>query len=221
MGVAATLVMKPGLFEQTFVPPSHGNFIWNFPSIGPVVSEEKMFKECGRQTIDARRRPTFGSGELIMPAKQPNNMCMCIYMVLECTYCYSGGYKFWPVLLYPPQKSAGYYVIPSEPVECPSARPSVSASFPDSNLSSFCMDIDIGEKWFGIANGLNSFINNSFMALDWCKNVIFLSIFKTNGFIDIYKIHVVSNARYFWSLFNRVMALDQRQNVVYAQYLVN
>ena len=56
-----------------------------------------------------------------------------------------------------------------------SVRPSVSASFPDSNLSSFwpiffklCMDIDIREEWFGIANGLhvNSFIINRGMALD-------------------------------------------------------
>ena len=31
----------------------------------------------------------------------------------------------------------------------------------------------------------------------------------------------VSNAHSFWSIFNRVMALDQRQNFVYAQYLVN
>ena len=56
-----------------------------------------------------------------------------------------------------------------------SVRPCVSASFPDSNLSSFwpiffklCMDIDIREEWFAIANGLhvNSFINNRGMALD-------------------------------------------------------
>ena len=56
MGMAAILVMWPGPFEQTFVPPSHGESIWNLASIGPVVSEE-MFKECGRQT-DGRRRPT-------------------------------------------------------------------------------------------------------------------------------------------------------------------
>ena len=127
---------------------------------------------------------------------------------------------------------AGYYVIPSENFE----RLSVSALFPDSNLSSFwpiffelCMDIDIGEEWFGIANGLNSFINNRVMALDWCKNVFFLNIFWTNGWIlikfciciDKYKVHVVSNAHYFWSIFNRVMALDWRQNFVYDQYLVN
>ena len=59
-------------------------------------------------------------------------------------------------MLYPPNR-----------FECPSVRPSVSASFSDSNLSSFWPiffkrfnDIDIGEEWFGIANGLNSFINN-------------------------------------------------------------
>ena len=76
-----------------------------------------------------------------------------------------------------------------------------------------------------IANRLNSFLNNRVMALDWCKNVFFLNIFRTNGWIlikfciciDIYKIHVVSNAHYFWS----VMALDWHQNFVYAQYLVN
>ena len=28
------------------------------------------------------------------------------------------------------------------------------------------MDTDIGEEWFGIANGLNSFINDRVMALD-------------------------------------------------------
>ena len=39
--------------------------------------------------------------------------------------------------------------------------------------------------------------------------------------IDKYKMHVISNARYFRSFFNRVMALDRRQTFVYAQYLVN
>ena len=59
-----------------------------------------------------------------------------------------------------------------------SIRPSVSASFPDSDLSSFwpiffrlCMDIDIRE-WFGIANWLNLFVNNRNITLDWCKNVV-------------------------------------------------
>ena len=31
---------------------------------------------------------------------------------------------------------------------------------------------------FGIANGLNLFINNRVMALDLCKNVFFLSVFR-------------------------------------------
>ena len=34
--------------------------------------------------------------------------------------------------------------------------------------------------------------------------------------IDKYKIYVVSNAHYFWSIFNGVMALDRRQIFVYA-----
>ena len=112
----------------------------------------------------------------------------------------------------------------------------VKMSFPDSNLSSFWplffklyMDINIREEWFGIANGLHSFINNRVMTLDWFKKVLFLSIFRTNGwilikvciYIDKYKIHVVSNARDFYSIFNRVMTLDRRQNFVYDQYLVN
>ena len=56
MGMAAILVMWPGPFEQIFVPLSHGDSIWNLDSIGPVVSEKKMFKECGRRTD--RRRTT-------------------------------------------------------------------------------------------------------------------------------------------------------------------
>ena len=50
MGMAVILVKWPGPFEQIFVPPSHRDSIWNLASICPVVSEEKMFKECGWQT---------------------------------------------------------------------------------------------------------------------------------------------------------------------------
>ena len=89
------------------------------------------------------------------------------------------------------KKVVGYYVIPSEPVWV-SVRPSVSASFPDSNLNSFlpiffklCKDVDIGEELFGVANGLHAFINNRVMALDWCKNVYFLNVFWTNEWILI------------------------------------
>ena len=63
MGMAAILVMWPGPFEQTFLPPSHGDAIWNLASIGPVVSEEKMFKECERRTDDG---PIDDGGLLIL-----------------------------------------------------------------------------------------------------------------------------------------------------------
>ena len=49
MGMAAILVMWPGPFEHTFIPPSHGHSIRNLILIGPVVSEE-MFKEWRQQT---------------------------------------------------------------------------------------------------------------------------------------------------------------------------
>ena len=50
MDMAAILVMWPGSFEQTFVPPSYGGSTWNLTLIGQAVSEEKMFKEGGRRT---------------------------------------------------------------------------------------------------------------------------------------------------------------------------
>ena len=46
MDMVTILVMWPGPFEQTFVPPSHWCSIWNLTMIGQAVSEE-MFKECG------------------------------------------------------------------------------------------------------------------------------------------------------------------------------
>ena len=52
--MAAILVMFPGRFEQAFVPPSHKSSIWNLTLDGPVVSEEKMFKECGRRRKSTR-----------------------------------------------------------------------------------------------------------------------------------------------------------------------
>ena len=55
MGMAAILVMWPGLFEQTFVPLSWGVSIYNLSSIGPVVSEEKVFENVDGQ-MDAGRR---------------------------------------------------------------------------------------------------------------------------------------------------------------------
>ena len=57
MGMAATLVKWPGPFEQTFIPPSQGGSTWNLASIGPVVSEEKMFENVDNN-IDTYRRTT-------------------------------------------------------------------------------------------------------------------------------------------------------------------
>ena len=47
MGMAAILVMCPGLFIYTLVPPSYRCFILNLALIGQAVSEEKMFKYYG------------------------------------------------------------------------------------------------------------------------------------------------------------------------------
>ena len=71
MGVAAILVMWPKPFEQTFIPPSRGVSIWNMSSIGPVVTEEKMFEnvdggmtDTGVTGILLAHQWAFGSGEL-------------------------------------------------------------------------------------------------------------------------------------------------------------
>ena len=50
MGMVGILVMWHWPFEQTFVPPSDGGSIWNLTLTGPAVSEDKIFKDCGRRT---------------------------------------------------------------------------------------------------------------------------------------------------------------------------
>ena len=81
MGKVAILVRWPGPFEQTFIPPHPpvpGGFTWNLASIGPVVSEEKLFENVdnthtyihtnGRQQAYLYYKLTNepkGSGELI------------------------------------------------------------------------------------------------------------------------------------------------------------
>ena len=73
------------------------------------------------------------------------------------------------VMLYPPNR-----------FECPSVRQRFVSRFLSSFLPIFfklCMDIDIGEECFGIANGQNLFLNNRVMSLD----VFFLNILRTNG----------------------------------------
>ena len=44
LSMVAILVMWPGPFIQTFVPPSQWDSIWNLALIGLAVSEEKMFE---------------------------------------------------------------------------------------------------------------------------------------------------------------------------------
>ena len=57
-------------FWKIHVPPSHRSSTWNLTLIGPVVSEEKMFKECGRRRMTEAYLSykltiwAFGSGEL-------------------------------------------------------------------------------------------------------------------------------------------------------------
>ena len=51
MGMAAILVMRPGPFEQTFVPPSHWDSTWNMASNGSEVSE-KIFENTDTHTDD-------------------------------------------------------------------------------------------------------------------------------------------------------------------------
>ena len=87
------------------------------------------------------------------------------------------------LFLYPAtQKVAGYYFIPSElwlSFRSSVVHPSVCLSalrFRALNCSTFwpiffkfCIDIGIGEEWYGIASGLIFFWNNRVMALDVCQ----------------------------------------------------
>ena len=103
----------------------------------------------------------------------------------------------WLSFLYPAtQKVAGFHVIPPN-FECPpvrpsSVRPSVSASFPCSNFRTvchiffrLCIDICIGEEWYGIASGLILFWNNRVMALDVCQKYFALR-FRALTFVPFF-----------------------------------
>ena len=86
------------------------------------------------------------------------------------TYFYTPPHKKWRAL----------QTISVHPSCHSSVCLSVSASFPDSNLSIFwpnsfklCMNIDIREEWFGIANGLNSFITTELWPLVDVKKCVF------------------------------------------------
>ena len=71
MGMAASLVMWPGPFEQTYVPPSQGGSIWNLASIGPEGFRGEDVWKCwdtNTQTYMRTTEPTY-SGELIKGMK--------------------------------------------------------------------------------------------------------------------------------------------------------
>ena len=80
MGMVAILVMWPWPFEGTFIPPSQRSSVWNLTLIGPMVSEEKMFKECGQWTEDGQRRPTYPISSPVSLwlrwAKNRSGLCM-------------------------------------------------------------------------------------------------------------------------------------------------
>ena len=94
---------------------------------------------------------------------------------------YTPPHKKWRgIMLYPPN------------FECPSVRLSVSTSFPCSNFSTFwpiffklCIDIGIGEEWYGIASGPISFWNNRVMALDVCQKCFALH-FRALTLVPLY-----------------------------------
>ena len=68
MGMAAILVIWPGPFEQTFVPPSHGGFIWNLT----------LRRTCLKSVDDVRRTTkAYLSYKLTKWAK--NEKCSVIY----------------------------------------------------------------------------------------------------------------------------------------------
>ena len=62
MGMAAILIMWPGLFEQAFVSPSQRGSSWNFTSNGLVVIEEKKFKILNLRDLDQGQWMTFTFG---------------------------------------------------------------------------------------------------------------------------------------------------------------
>ena len=56
-----------------------------------------------------------------------------------------------------------------------------------------CIDIGIGEEWYGIASGIISFRNNIVMALDSCPKCIFAQYLKNKSIcinIYIYDLHL-------------------------------
>ena len=106
------------------------------------------------------------------------NFADVFFMVWRCACGLDRIVRLFFVTFYtPPHKKSRSIKLYPPNFECPSSiRLSVSTSFPCSNFSTFwpiffklCIDIGIGEEWYGIANGLISFWNNRVMALDVCQ----------------------------------------------------
>ena len=92
-----------------------------------------------------------------------NLLAKCIYMYVEIIQI--SYYSVRIILSY--KESAQFTetaLIPSEPFECLSVHLSALhfGSIFGPILFKLCMDIDIREELFGIANGLNLYINNSY-----------------------------------------------------------
>ena len=102
-------------------------------------------------------------------------------------------------------------------------------SFPCSNFSAFlpiffklCINIGIGEEWYGIASGIISFKNNSVMALDLCPNAFLVKILHmhcTDIGIREEWYGIASGVISFRN--NIVMALDSCPKCIFAKYLKN
>ena len=83
--------------------------------------------------------------------------------------------KWQGIMLYPPNCLSVHTSV------CPSAlhfRVPTLVSWPI--FFKLCIGIDIGEEWYGIANGLILFRNNRVMALDLCKKCVFPQYLQNN-----------------------------------------
>ena len=58
-------------------------------------------------------------------------------------------------------------------------------------LHMHCIDVGVGEEWYGIASGISSFRNNIVMALDSCPKYFFAQYLKNDwtNFNKILHIH--------------------------------
>ena len=76
MGMVAILVMWPGPYMQTFVPPSHGGSTWNMTSIGPMVPEEKTFENINTWHTDRQQPWHMISSPMSLRLRWANNQSL-------------------------------------------------------------------------------------------------------------------------------------------------